>query len=653
MAVSDAPLIFEERHSLYLVATEIPGFEYTISSDTLAWGQLCQIHAHVFLVTRRLSQGCRHRKYLREQCVIIMEEEQRRTRAGGSLAIAGNFTQEDINIRARLRVDIRNSAAILKTDLGSGALSGNDGPPKLDATQQRLEAAEALMSLSISTGQHELISYTDDEDSPERSTILQPRLLMDLAEFGRQGYFESASDLRKISRSNSHAVIDLTGEDDEGDACAGAESQLNGKRAHDNGEEGRVSVQNHMEGAKRRGRANARGAGQGKIIDGSGANDHALVEAMSDRLSRLDEDQKLVLLDAAFPSLDLAHIGRHLGNCYGDVTKAWEAINVGRFTIDHGSLPRNLAATAEINGNHEPAFGFLECFDSLLSPAGSRIMEYIKTASNAALERVRLLEMLDNERDILATGVKVQRLGQGELVALLQYAFPQYEEESKIAIETHVRRSPRELRGIWVGLERFSCEHRLRRPPFRFSESFSRPDSPLYKAPMKMLHARNIDHSNRVARVHQDVGEVRSDDLVRALGRVVTRVIIFEGVPMQGNMPAVPGVAPRMHDVMICQRGFCEVCGSTGGVENENVLQGRPFVHTLQLQKTVGGVRAVPEGVLIFAPLQCARQFSETVSKNVVAARVRFLSTGTSWAKVCVGEKCSECSSTAGGALRE
>ncbi|OQN96660.1 hypothetical protein B0A48_17300 [Cryoendolithus antarcticus] len=363
--------------------------------------------------------------YLREQCVIIMEEEQRRTRSGGSRAIAGNFTQEDIDIRARLRNDIRNSAVRLKTDLGSGALSGNDGPPKLDATQQRRR---------------------------------------DLAKFAREGgYFESASDHRKTSRAESHTVVDLTGQNDEAVACVDAARRSNGKHAHKHAVEGPVSVQDYVEAAKRRRRKNASGAGRGKIMDGSS----------------LDEEQKLLLPDAAFPSLDLDHIGRHLGNCYSDVTEAWQAINIDRFTVDHGSLPRNLAAIAEVDGDHEPAFPFFECFDSLLSPAGPHIMEYIKNAHNAALEKGRLLEMVDSGRDVIVTEAKPQDIEHGEIVALLRYAFPQYERQSEIAIANHVHRSPSELRGIWVGLERFGREHRLRRPPFRSSESFSRPDSPI------------------------------------------------------------------------------------------------------------------------------------------------------------------------------
>ncbi|KAK6443105.1 hypothetical protein LTR95_000622 [Oleoguttula sp. CCFEE 5521] len=438
MAVSEAPLTLEERHALYLIATEIPNSGYTVTLDSLAWGQLIQIYAHVFLVARQMPQGCRHRRFPREQHVIIMEEEHRCTRAGGSPAIAGNFTQEDIDVRARLRVDIRNLAIILTTDLGSAALSGNDGPPKLNVLQQRLEAADALISLSTSTDLPQLMSHSGDKNSPELITVLQPRLLVDLIKIARKGgNFETAFDLHNKSRAVSHAVIDLTGEDDEADACAGAARRTNRKRAHEN------------------------------------------------------------------------------------AVKGWEAINIERFAIDHGSLASNLAAIAEINGNHKPTFTFLECFDSLLSPAGPRIMGYIKDAADASL------------------------------------------------------RIPTELRGIWVGLERYGCEHRFRRPPLRLSEAFSYPNSPLYEAPMRMLHARDIDYLDGVARAHRDSGEVSPDDPARALGGVVKRVIIFE----------ISGVAARMHGVMICQRELSKGCGGTGDVENDNVLQGRSFVHALHCRR--------------------------------------------------------------------
>nr|OQO32570.1 hypothetical protein B0A51_00134 [Rachicladosporium sp. CCFEE 5018] len=222
-------------------------------------------------------------------------------------------------------------------------------------------------------------------------------------------------------------------------------------------------------------------------------------------LGAYSDEQRLVVLSAAFPTWDMENFRIALGDHYGDVAKAWQAVIRRRTTRKDENLENTLKVTIavknEVDGveerTKEPAFPFLECVTHSLSPLSTRpfpsndaetlrIVGEVDTRAMEQMLNVRKKPGIDNKAACDAATAKLDTLSLERRIEVLQQVFAEYDvaNPGDIAIKLAVRSGKTRL--MWSHLE---CQRRIAgvedeevwRPMFKFSEIFTSPLSVLYE----------------------------------------------------------------------------------------------------------------------------------------------------------------------------
>ncbi|KAK6443106.1 hypothetical protein LTR95_000623 [Oleoguttula sp. CCFEE 5521] len=408
----------EERHAIRLARFEAPALQ--LQQDQMQeWAVYAQIHNRQFGTTWSVKE-------LRNEGVNWDRDKQNKALKFEVHLQYSNFTQDGITKRNVLRGQLLATAALLGIDLGTGAMAGNDGPPR-PAGAPLTQAALAAHIAGNQLG----------------GGVLAPLLA-------------ATAPSQLVAPNTSLAVPKW----------------------------GREPV---------------------PIPDIYYPEDDIFALDLRSILGAYSDENKLVLLSAAFPTYDIDNFRIALGDHYGDVAKTWQAVVRRRTSRKTENLENTLKITFGIKRDLagveqrsvEPACPFLECLTHHRSPLSARpfpsddrkvlrAVEQVDTLAAEQMLKVRQKPCIDNKVACDAVTAKLEQLPVERRVEILRQVFAKYDvaNPGDIAIKLAARSGKTRL--MWSHLE---CQRRIAgvedeevwRPMFKFSEIFTSSLSVLYE----------------------------------------------------------------------------------------------------------------------------------------------------------------------------